>query len=94
MTRSEEDTSTSRAWHRGALWESPTASSLVSAMSMELLRFFCQVLTEISLELLDGVAISTIGLADNSFYFTQEQFATGLRSYIRLSFKFLWVTVC
>ena len=79
MARGHEETSTSRVGRRkGAPWESPTASSLVAAMSVEEMRFFCQVSTDISLELLDGATISTVGWEDNSVYFTQEQFAAGL----------------
>ena len=48
-------------------------------MFVEELRFFCQVLVKISLELLDEAVISTIGWVDNSVYFTREQFAEGLR---------------
>ena len=57
----------------------PSASSLVSSMSMEELRSFCQILDNISLELLDGPATSTVGDADRDVYFTWEQFTTGLR---------------
>ena len=59
--------------------ESPTASSLIAAMSMEELRFFCQVPADISLKLLDGATVSTIGWTDNGIYFTQERFSVGLR---------------
>ena len=66
MARGEEETSTSRARRRGgAPRESPTASNLVDAMSMEELRFFCQVPANISLKLLDGSTVSTVGWADN-----------------------------
>ena len=57
----------------------PTASSLVATMSVEDLRSFSQVPTGISLELSDGASVPTIGGADNSIYFTQEQFVVGLR---------------
>ena len=71
MVRGEEEISTSRARRkRLAPRESPIASSLVTAMSMEELRFFCQVLVDITLELLNGVVVSTVGWADNSAYFT------------------------
>ena len=71
MERGEEKTSTNRARRRrGAPLESPITSSLVAAMFVEELRFFCQVSTHISLELLNGVDVSTIGWADNSVYFT------------------------
>ena len=43
-------------------------------MSVEELRSFCQVPVDISLELSDGEAVSTIGEADNAVYFTRKQF--------------------
>ena len=80
MARGQEETFTSQARRkRGTHRESPTASSLVVAMSVEELRSFCQVLIDISLELSDGAAISSVGGADNIVYFTWEQFAAGLR---------------
>ena len=80
MARSQEETSTSQVERRrGPSRESPAASNLVASMSVEELRSFCQVLDDISLELSDGPAFSTIGEADNAVYFTQEQFAAGLR---------------
>ena len=54
-------------------------SSLVSSISMEELRSFCRVLDGISLELSNGPTLSTVGQADNTVYFTWEQFAPGLR---------------
>ena len=48
-------------------------------MSVEELRSFCQVPVDISLELLDGVAVTTVGGADNAIYFTREQFVARLR---------------
>ena len=80
MMRSEEETSTSQVRRRRASSrESPTASSLVASMSMEELRSFCRVLDDISLELSDEPAFSTVGEVDNVFYFTREQFVVGLR---------------
>ena len=79
MARGQEETSTSQAGRRrGTPRESPTASCLVVAMSVEELRSFCQVPTDISLELLDGATVSTVGAADDAIYFTWEQFAAGL----------------
>ena len=70
MARGEEETSTSRArCRRGAPRESPTANNLVAVMSVEELRFFCQVSIDISLESLDKAVVSTIEWADN-----REQF--------------------
>ena len=62
MAKGVEEISTSRARRRrGAPRESLTASSLVAALSVEELRSFCQVLVDVSLELLDGVTVSTVG---------------------------------
>ena len=47
-------------------------------MSVEELRSFSQVPANISLELSDGAAVSTVGGADNVVFFTLEQFSTGL----------------
>ena len=77
MARDQEDTSTSQARRkRRAPQESPIASSLVAAMSVEELRSFCQVPADISLELSDRATVSTVGGTDNAVYFTQEQLAS------------------
>ena len=79
MARGQEETSTSQAGHkRGIPRESPTASSLVAAISVEDLRSFCQVPENISLELSDGAAVSNVRGADNAVYFTWEQFIASL----------------
>ena len=80
MVGGQEETSTIRARRkRGTPRESPTTSNLVVVMSIEELRSFCQIPTDISLELSDGAAVSTVGGADNVVYFTRERFAAGLR---------------
>ena len=80
MARGYEEVSNSQDGHRrGTPREMPTASSLVAAMSIEELRLYNQVYVEISLEMSDGPTASTIGKADNAIYFTQEQFAVGVR---------------
>ena len=80
MERGQEKTSTNQVGHRrGPGLESRSASSLISFMSLEELRFFCRVPNGISLELSDGPAILIVGEADNAVYFTQERFAAGLR---------------
>ena len=48
--------------------ETPTASSLVASVSADELRLYSQVLAEISLEMSDGLATSTVGEADNAIY--------------------------
>ena len=68
-------------------------SSLVSSMSIEELRSFCRVPYDISLELSDGQARSTVEHVDNTNYFTQEQFATGVRfPVLSLVKQFLHIT--
>ena len=79
MARGHEEVSNSQAGRqRGTPRETPTASCLVTAMSTEELRLYNQVLVEISLEMSDGLATSTVEEEDNAIYFTQEQFAVGL----------------
>ena len=61
MVIGQEESSTNQAGHkRGTPREMPTANSLVVAMSIEELRSFSQVPTNISLELSDSVAAPTI----------------------------------
>ena len=80
MARGHEEVSTSQAGRkRGTSRETPTASSLVVAMSAEELRLFNQVPVKISLEISDDVATLTFGEADNAVYFTHEYFPAGLR---------------
>ena len=65
----------------------------MASMSMEKLRSFYRVPDDISLEFSDGPDFSTIGQADNSVYFTLEQFTTGLRFLVSSLVKqFLHVT--
>ena len=62
MMRVREETSTSQVGHKkGSNWESPTTRSLAASISMEELRSLYRVPDNISLELSDGPARSTIG---------------------------------
>ena len=71
MTRGYKEVSNSQVGRRrGTPRETPTASSLVVAISAEELRLYSQDPAEISLEMSDGPATSTVGEADNVFYFT------------------------
>ena len=77
--RGQDETSISQVGRRrGPIRELPSASSLVTSMSMEELRSFYQIPDSISLELLDGSVVSTVGEVDSIVYFTWEQFTTGL----------------
>ena len=73
MARGQEKTSTSQAWRRrGPTRDTPSASSLVSSLSMEELRSYCRIPNNIDFELLDSPAKSTIDEDDNVVYFTRE----------------------
>ena len=79
MARGYEEVSSSQVMSRRVTpLETPIASSLVTAMSVEELRLYCQVPVEISLEMSDGLATSIVREADNAIYFTWEQFTAGL----------------
>ena len=95
MARGYKEVSSSQArrW-RATPQETPTASSLVAAMSIEELRLYSQAPTEISLEMSDGSTTSTIGKADNAIYFTQEQIVAGfcipIPSLVKQFLHFTW----
>ena len=73
MAKSHEEAFTSQIeCKRGTPQETPKASSLVAAMSLEELRSFSQIPTIIRLEVLDGTATPTIGGVNNVVYFTRE----------------------
>ena len=77
--RGQEETSTNNVGHkRGGPRESPTTSSLVVVMSVEELRSFNQVPTNISMKLSDDATFSAIEGEDKAIYFTRKQVATGL----------------
>ena len=79
MARGQKETSTNQVGRKkGTPRKSPTTSSMVVVMSLKELRSFFQILADISLELLDGVAVSIVGGENNAAYFTQEQFAARL----------------
>ena len=80
MARRQEETSTSQARHRrGPGQDTPFASSIISSLSMEELRPYCQIPCNIDIEFLDSPAKCTIGEGDGAVYFTREQLAAGLR---------------
>ena len=73
MARGQEQTSTSQARRmRGLGRDTPSASSIISSLSMEELRFYCHIPDNIDFELPDGPAKSTIGKDDGAVYFTRE----------------------
>ena len=70
----------------------PSASNIISSLSMEELRSYCLIPGNVDIELSDGLVESTIGEGDGAIYFTREQLAVGLRfpvsSLIKQSLRF------
>ena len=80
MARGQEETSTSQAERRrGPSLDMPSASNLISSLSMEELRSYYQIPNNIDFELPDGLAESTINEEDTVVYFTREQLVAELR---------------
>ena len=79
MARGQEETSTSQAGcRRGPGWDMPSARNIISSLSMEELRSYCQIPNNINIELSDGPTESTISEGDGAVYFTWEQLVAGL----------------
>ena len=73
MARGQEDTSTSQAGRkRGPDRDTSSASSIISSLSMEELRPYCQIPNNIDNELPEGLTESTIDKEDGAVYFTQH----------------------
>ena len=71
MARGPEETLTNQARsRREPSRDTPSASSLISSLSMEELRSSCQIPNNIDFELSDGSAESTIDEEDSVVYFT------------------------
>ena len=80
MARGQEETSTSQGGRRrGPGQDTPSASSIISSLSMEELRSYYHILDNIDFELPDGLTKSIIDKEDDAVYFTREQLAAGLR---------------
>ena len=73
-------TSSNQAGRRqGPTRGTPSASSIISSLTMEELRAYCDVLDNIDLKLMEKPDESTIGGEHNSVFLTREHLATGLR---------------
>ena len=71
MERGQEETSTSQSGRkRGPSQNTPSESSLISFLSMEELRSYCQIPNNIDFELPDGPTESTVNEEDSVVYFT------------------------
>ena len=80
MAKGQEETSTSQAGcNRGPIRGTPSASSIISFLTMEELRAYCDVPDNIDLKLMEEPDESTLGGEHNAVFFTREHLATGLR---------------
>ena len=80
MTRGEEGTSTSQASRRrGPVRGTRSGSHIVSSLTMEELRSYCEIPKDIDLELMDEPNESTLGGEHNAVFFTREQLTAELR---------------
>ena len=80
MARGQEETSTCQAGcRRGPGRDTPSASSIISSLSMEELRSYCHIPNNIDFELSGGLAESIIGKEEGAVYFTREQLIAELR---------------
>ena len=57
---------------RGPSRDTSSASNIISSLSMEELRSYCQVPNNIDFELPDGPAETTVDEEDSIVYFTRE----------------------
>ena len=55
----------------------PSTSSIISSLSMEELRAYCQIPNVIDVVLSEGPVENTMGEEYNAVFFTQEELATG-----------------
>ena len=94
MTRGEEETSTSQVSRKqGPARGTRSASSIVSSLTMEELRTYCEIPDNIDLKLIEKLDESTLGGEHNAVFFTREQLAARLRfSVPALIKKFLHFT--
>ena len=78
MTRGQEETSTSGCLG-GRLRATPSTSSIISSLTMEELKAYCELPDNIDLRLMERVDESTLGGEHNDVFFTREHLAAGLR---------------
>ena len=64
---------------QGPTWGTPSTSSIISSLSMEELRAYCEIPDDIDVMLSDGSAQNTVGEEYKDVFFNREQLAAGLR---------------
>ena len=78
MARGQEETSTS-GHPGGHTRATPSASSIISSLTMEELMAYYEVPNNIDLRLMDRTDESTLGGEHNGVFFTRDHLAAGLR---------------
>ena len=79
MEIGQENTSTSQAGRRrGPSQDTPSASIIVSPLSMKELRSYCQIPNNNDFKFSDNPAEPTVDEEDSVVYFTREQLSIGL----------------
>ena len=78
MARGQEETST-RGRPGGRTRATPSASSIISSLTMEELMRYCEVPDDISIRLVDMPDESILNVEHNGVFFTREHLAAGLR---------------
>ena len=78
MARGREETSTSGR-PGGCLRATPSASNIISSLTMEELMAYCEVPDNIDLRLMERMNESILGGEHNGVFFTREHLAAGLR---------------
>ena len=78
MVRAREETSTSDRLG-GRPREKPSASNIIASMTMEELKVYCEVPSNIDLRLMEGADESTLNGEHNGVFFTHKDLAAGLR---------------
>ena len=78
MVRGREETSTSGR-SGGRPRAKPSTSNIIASMTMEELKVYCEVPSNIDLRLMKGADESTLNGEHNGVFFTREHLAAGLR---------------
>ena len=78
MVRGQEETSTSGCLG-GCTRAAPSASSIISSLTMEELMRYCEVLENVDFQLVDRPDESTLSGEHNRVFFTWEHLTVGLR---------------
>ena len=80
MARGQEETSTSQSGRkRGPTRGTPSTITIISSLSMEELRAYCEIPDGIDVMLLDGPAQNIVSGEDDTIFFTREQLVAKLR---------------